>query len=154
MLNVRPYEKVSGPRHVPVLASANGIPFLRLTKPQPPALSRVLQQKVKRRMLNFHKKVELNNYWLPIAKHEDDWDTLIAARTRRRDDTTKWVDAIYDADAANQKMYDAELARDKENIAKMQAIVDQETALALKEGQTIRRGRKNKPIWEKKPPSE
>jgi hypothetical protein len=105
-------------------------------------------------MLNFHKKVELNNYWLPMANQEDVWDTLIAAQTKRREDTTKWVDAIYLADAENQKTYDAELARDKENIARMQEIVDQETALALKEGQTVRRGRKNKPIWEKKPPSE
>jgi hypothetical protein len=153
VLNVRPYAQVSGPRHVPVIASANGIPFLRLTKPQPPALSRVLRQTLERRMLNFHKKVELSNYWLPIAKHEDFWDTLITARTQVREDRVKWVDEIYAAEAENQKKYDADLARDKENVRRMQEIVDQETELALQEGQTVRRGRKNKPLWVKKPPS-
>jgi hypothetical protein len=103
-------------------------------------------------MKNFHMKVELINYWLPLAKQEDHWDNLITAQVMQREDTVKWVDAIYLADGENQRAYDAELAKNKEITAKMQKIVDLETELALKEGQTIIRGRKNKPISVTKPP--
>lgn len=151
VLNVRPYAEVSGHRKVPIIASANGIPFLRLTKPQPPALSRVLRQKLERRITRFHKKVELTNYWLPIASHEDEWDVLMAAQLRHREDRAMWTDAIHEADRQNQALYDEDIAKDKEIIGKMQRIVDKETKLALKEGQTIVRGRRKRPIRIVKP---
>lgn len=146
VLNVRPYANVSGPRHVPILASANGVPFLRLTKPQPPALSRMLRQKLERRITNFHKKVELMHYWMPMGKQEDEWDALVNLQLKQREDDVKWVDAIQLADRENQEAYERDMANDKAIVKKMQSIVDAEMELALKEGRTIVRGRKKKPI--------
>ncbi|KAF2131593.1 hypothetical protein P153DRAFT_394911 [Dothidotthia symphoricarpi CBS 119687] len=146
VLNVRPYANVSGPRHVPILASANGVPFLRITKPQPPALSRMLRQKLERRIDNFHRKVELVHYWMPMGRHEDEWDELINEQLEGREDNVKWVDAIQLSDRENQEAYDKDMANDKELVKKMQRIVDAETELALKEGRTIVRGRKRRPI--------
>lgn len=151
VLNVRPYAQVSGARKVPVLASANGIPFLRLTKPQPAALSRVLRQKLARRIERFHRKVELQNYWLPLAKQEDEWDSLINAQLKRREDRINWTDAMYEAERLNVATTENEVRKDQEIIKKMQDIVDEETSLALKEGQMLIRGRKKAPIRVFKP---
>ncbi|KAF1946131.1 hypothetical protein EJ02DRAFT_336794 [Clathrospora elynae] len=151
VLNVRPYTNVSGYRHVPILASANGVPFLRITKPQPPALSRILRQRLERKIELFDIKILLGNWWLPICKQEDEWDVLINAQLRRREDTVKWTDAIRLAEQENQDAYERDVQKDREIARKMQRIVDEETEFALKEGQTIVRGRKRHPIRVIKP---
>lgn len=143
--------QVSGARKVPVLASANGVPFLRLTKPQPAALSRVLRQKLARRIGRFHQRVELQNYWLPLAKQEDEWDVLMAAQLRKREDEVHWTDVMYEAEWQNGAVYEEELAKDRAIIKKMQDIVDEETRLALEEGEEVIRGRKKAPIRVLKP---
>ncbi|KAF2632246.1 hypothetical protein BU25DRAFT_331967 [Macroventuria anomochaeta] len=146
VLNVRPYAQVSGARKVPVMASANGIPFLRLTKPQPASLSRVIRQKLTRRIGRFHQRIELGKYWLPLAKQEDEWDMLMVAQLGRREDRIKWTDAVNEAEKQNVATYEEELAKDREIAKKMQGIVDEETRLALKEGQEVVRGGKKSPI--------
>ncbi|KAI8936533.1 hypothetical protein NX059_006937 [Plenodomus lindquistii] len=152
VLNVRPYAKTSGPRHVPVLAStANGLPFLRLTKPQPPALSRIIRQRLQRKTDLFDKKVLLTNWWLPLCKQEDVWDTLINSQLQTFEDGTKWTEAVSMAIRENDEAHRRDLERDKEMTRKFQRIVDLETELALKEGQTIIRGRKKKPLRVIKP---
>ncbi len=133
------------------MASANGIPFLRLTKPQPVALSRVLHQKLARRIERFHRRVELQNYWLPMAKQEDEWDELIAAQLWKREDTVRWTDAVHEAERKNSELYEKELAKDLRIAKNMQRIVDEETKLALEEGQEVIRGRKKAPIQVFKP---
>ena len=153
VLNVRPYTKTSGPRRVPILASANGVPFLRLTKPQPPALSRVIQQRLRRKNELFDTRVLLENWWLPICQQEDVWDVLITAQLREREDTEKWATAIRDSLRANQEAHQADIRKDIMMTKKMQKIVDMETELALKEGQTIVRGRKRHPLRVIKPES-
>jgi hypothetical protein len=151
VLNVRPYAKTSGPRRVPILASANGVPFLRLTKPQPPALSRVLRQRLQRKIDVFDTKVLLNNWWLPMCKQEDEWDVLMNAQLKTREDNVKWADAIELSERENQEAYEKDLLKDRDITKKMQKIVDLETKLALQEGQTIVRGRKRSPIQVIKP---
>lgn len=153
VLNNRPYAQVTGQRQVPRIASANGIPFLRLTKPQPAALSRVLRQKLARRVERFHRRVELQNYWLPLAKQEDEWDELILPQLRRREDKIKWADEVHLAEKQNGRIYEADLTRDALLIQKMQDIVDAETELVLKEGREVTRGRKKAPIQVLKPES-
>ncbi|KAI4641542.1 hypothetical protein J4E93_007639 [Alternaria ventricosa] len=153
VLNVRPYAKTSGPRRVPILASANGVPFLRLTKPQPPALSRVIQQRLRRKNELFDTRVLLENWWLPICQQEDVWDVLITAQSREREDTVKWQTAVRDSLRANQEAHQADIRNDIVMTKKMQRIVDMETELALKEGQTIVRGRKRHPLRVIKPVS-
>lgn len=173
VLNVRPYAKTTGPRHVPILASANGIPFLRLTKPQPPALSRVIRQKLHRRNERFHRSVLLSNYWIPIARQEDEWDDILYREVGIRDETGRggevkkvrdrgkhgakggmtkpggWVSVMLEAHEENWQAYEKDIATDKEIAKKMLAIVDEETRLAKLEGQTVVRGRKGKPIKER-----
>ncbi|KAH7397101.1 hypothetical protein BKA66DRAFT_408599 [Pyrenochaeta sp. MPI-SDFR-AT-0127] len=151
VLNVRPYAKTSGPRHVPMIASANGVPFLRLTKPQPASLSRILRQRLDHKQRLFDMKIFLANWWMPICKQEDVWDDLIAAQVTMREDRVKWVDAIHLAERENQRAYDRDVGKDRTISRKMQRIVDLETEMALKEGQTIVRGRKKRPIRVIKP---
>ncbi|CAO2650747.1 Nn.00g020390.m01.CDS01 [Neocucurbitaria sp. VM-36] len=146
VLNVRPYAKTSGPRHVPILASANGVPFLRLTKPQPPALSRILRQRLERKQSLFDMMIFLANWWMPLCRQEDEWDERMNRQLMRREDGPKWVDAIQLSERENQEAYDRGLEKDREISRKMQRIVDMETELALKEGQTIVRGRKRRPV--------
>jgi hypothetical protein len=168
VLNVRPHAKTSGPRHVPILASANGIPFLRLTKPQPPALSRVLRQKLNRRIERFHRRVLLTNYWLPIGQEEDKWDDILRKECGFNDDyerdigrqpghhghdnggvpqrSVKWTDIIRQAIKENEATYAEDLKTDRVIAKKMLDIVDEETRLAKLEGQTVVRGRKRRPI--------
>ncbi|KAL6706786.1 hypothetical protein ACN47E_005122 [Coniothyrium glycines] len=153
VLNVRPYAKVSGPRQVPILASANGVPFLRLTKPQPRALSRILRQRLDHKIVLFDRKVLLNNWWLPMCRHEDQWDALIDSLLPAHGDNISWTDAVRLAQKENQDAYERDVAKDRIIATKMQRIVDQETALALKEGQTIVRGRRRRPILIMKPQS-
>lgn len=153
VLNVRPYAKVSGPRKVPILASANGVPFLRLTKPQPPALSRILRQRLDFKIKTFDARVLLFNWWLPMCENEDKWDELISARFNRREDNVSWTESVNTALRLNQNAYTKDVAKDRSLIRKMQQIVDQETKLALQEGQTIVRGRKRRPIRVIKPQS-
>ncbi|KAJ6270962.1 hypothetical protein PSV08DRAFT_300228, partial [Bipolaris maydis] len=93
------------------MSSANGIPFLRLTKPQPPALSRVLRQRLERKIRLFD--------------------------TKTREDDVKWTDAIRQSERLNQEAYQKDMRKDREITKKMQNIVDLETKMALDEGQTI-----------------
>jgi hypothetical protein len=153
VLNVRPYAQTSGPRHVPILASANGIPFLRLTKPQPPALSQVLHQRLERKTELFDTMVLLDNWWLPICQQEDKWDVLMNEQLKKREDTVRWTDAVRLSQSENREAYEKDLKKDRQITRKMQRIVDMETELALKEGQTIVRGRRRHPIRVIKPES-
>jgi len=154
VLNVRPYAQTSGPRHVPIMASANGVPFLRLTKPQPLALSRMLRHRLERKQKIFDTRIMLLNWSLPMARQEDMWDTIIGeycGRSIEGNTSVKWVDAVHSSERENQHAYEADLANDKAIIKRMQSIVDQETKLALQEGQTIFRGRTRRPIRVTKP---
>ena len=151
VLNNRPYAKVTGQRQVPRIASANGVPFLRLTKPQPAALSRVLRQKLDRRIERFHRRVELQNYWLPLAQQEDEWDELVLPQLKKREDGNKWADVMHKAERLNGAEYEAELVADAALIRKMQRIVDVETEMVLKEGCEVITGRKKAPIRVIKP---
>jgi hypothetical protein len=63
----------------------------------------------------------------------------------------KWVDAGRLCLRENHEAYENEQAKESETIRKMQRIVDLETELALKEGQTIIRGRKRRPLKVIKP---
>jgi len=171
-LNVRPRKTVSGVRRVPILCSANGVPFLRLKKPQPVSLSRILRQKIDRRQKVFDQMVLLDNYWLPIAQAEDDWDDLVIAECgtgavldegakgikdskkageweRELWDGVLWVEEIEKAKATNKKAYVDDMAHGREMAKKMIKIIDQEMVLAKKEGVKVVRGRPGRPRTKK-----
>lgn len=76
----RPHLKISGRRHIPILANANTFPFLRFKKPQSPFLSRVLRDKIKQKTKRFTTLLDLEDA-LDEAKAEDVWDTHVARAT-------------------------------------------------------------------------
>ncbi|KAF2108540.1 hypothetical protein BDV96DRAFT_261177 [Lophiotrema nucula] len=146
VLNVRPHLKLTGPRHVPILASANGVPFLRLGKPQPRNLSRMLRQKLATAERHFGRKVMLENYWEPLAKQEDIWDAMIEKLDGVKEKVEKktWAAAMVTARNEEQAKYNENQKRDREIAARMQEIVDKEMALAKKEVVKVMTGRKGK----------
>ena len=72
----RPYSEIPGRRHVPKLVNANRVPFLRLKKPQPAFLSRIIRDTIKTR----ERRIALSNNLIPqvsVAKAEDTWDEIL-----------------------------------------------------------------------------
>ncbi|KAI0408311.1 hypothetical protein F4802DRAFT_594251 [Xylaria palmicola] len=69
----------TGKRKVPRFdMGGSDFPFMRLTKPQPALLSRILQQKITQR---FERCLEVRELWqfsLPDAVLEDEWDAAVA----------------------------------------------------------------------------
>jgi hypothetical protein len=90
-----------------------------------------------------------------MARQEDLWDSIVSRQAGRNldgnDYDVQWVDAVHLSERENQYAYETELKKDRAITKKMQDIVDQETKLALQEGQTIVRGRKRRPIRVIKP---
>jgi hypothetical protein len=113
----------------------------------------MLRQRLQHKQELFDVKVILSNWWLPMCKNEDVWDELIGMELGKRGDTVRWVDAIRLSEWENYRAYEKDLQRDRDVTTKMQRIVDEETKLALEEGQTIVRGRKRHPIRVMKPKS-
>jgi hypothetical protein len=103
-------------------------------------------------------KVMFDNWWLPMARQEDEWDALVNMRAGRNidgdDNGVQWVGAVELSEGQTQDAFKRDQAKDRAIIEKMQRIVDLETKLALEEGQTIIRGRKKRPIRVIKPPSQ
>lgn len=91
-----------------------------------------------------------------MAQQEDEWDAMVNQRAGRNidghDGDVRWADAVRLGIRVNQDDYDRDNAYDRDLTRKMQRIVDLETAMALKEGQTIIRGRKKRPIRILRPP--
>ncbi|KAI1211187.1 uncharacterized protein F4807DRAFT_27982 [Annulohypoxylon truncatum] len=81
----RPAEELggTGKRHVPRLDLAFDIPFLRIKKPQPPVLSRVLHQKIKKRVERFESLGEFSEFSLPEAELEDMWEKGVGELLKR-----------------------------------------------------------------------
>ncbi|EHK26914.1 uncharacterized protein TRIVIDRAFT_175684 [Trichoderma virens Gv29-8] len=74
----RPKDLLAGPRKVPsVSATADGQPFVRLKKPQPHVMSRMIGRKnriFESRILNI---LDVDERVVPEAALEDDWDRMM-----------------------------------------------------------------------------
>jgi hypothetical protein len=84
----RPRPVISGPRRVPVLVNARGIPFLRIKKPQPQNLSRAIRSKLDRRWKWIERRDRLRLELL-FAEDEDYWDRLLV-----EEGSPSWADAV------------------------------------------------------------
>ncbi len=137
-----------GVRKLPLLESGNGIPFLRLGKPQSPVLSRVVRQKGMRLQKQVAKRKELVEEDLVAAREEDQWDGLVRSLGAREGHAQEArfadpvVASIADARAWLTKDRDDRVARAKA----MWDIVVKERALAKKE--TEERKTRRKERWE------
>ena len=72
----RPRLSVAGQRQIPKFVSARGIPFLRIKKPQPQSLSRIIRYKLRFKDKLIERRDRLHVETL-FAKDEEDWDRLI-----------------------------------------------------------------------------
>lgn len=113
----------------------------------------MIRQKLDRRIKTFDDRIMFTNYWVPIARYEDDWDAILAAEcgfaeegdnSGRRED--QWLHEVKLAERENMNKYENDMAKDREITKRMVELIDKETELARQEGQEVVRGRKNKPI--------
>jgi len=73
----RPEGTVKGPRKVPFLVHATGLPFVRWKKPQPENVTRLLQTKIVKRQRRLDDLDAIENQLGPMATLEDNWDSLV-----------------------------------------------------------------------------
>lgn len=76
----RPKQSVAGQRQVPKLVNARGVPFLRIKKPQPQNLSRIIRYKLRFKDKLIERRDRLLVETL-FAKDEEDWDRLLTGQT-------------------------------------------------------------------------
>lgn len=129
----------SGVRRVPRLDHADGAPFLRLGRPQPRELSRVLRQRHMTRDARYAKLAELQEEALPEAAVEDQWDRAVQELMRRERQSDKcegnetFVDPVRAAIWEVREKIDLD---SREKVARGKALwelVLQEKALAQQE---------------------
>ncbi|KAJ9144109.1 hypothetical protein NKR23_g6212 [Pleurostoma richardsiae] len=141
-----------GVRKVPKLAHTNGVPFLRLGKPQSPALGRALGRRKEEQQGWITLAQQLHESGRPDAAEEDRWEDIVQ-RQMRQDDETSVADSdagglVADerADASTKYTHAVQLSIDRlyeklneqredmvARAAAMMRIVDAEQALAEKE---------------------
>ncbi|KAM0269268.1 hypothetical protein ACHAQH_009783 [Verticillium albo-atrum] len=73
-----PASQLRGRRRIPtVFVTAHGVPFLRVKKPQPVRLERILRLKGQRRQARVTRAMALREEGLPAAQGEDRWEKLV-----------------------------------------------------------------------------
>lgn len=115
-----PKELLSGKRRVPVLVNANHIPTLRLTKPQPPALSGYLHSRIKQRQRR-HDRRDMLEAMLGLAGEEERWDQLVGEK-----DGSSWTDAVSEALSVVKGQLDWERESNRVWAERLQGVVDRE----------------------------
>ena len=129
----RPYPSLSGLRAVPHLISANGFPFLRYNRPQPPSASRVIND----RIIAFQHRVDrLHDYQdtISMGKAEDAWEESLKRYCGlERLQGPSWSQAPTDALDDVIKIAKRQTWRTKTMALDMYRIMEGERALAEKE---------------------
>lgn len=144
-----PLEQLSGERKVPVLFTANQIPVLRFTKPQPSSLSGYITNRIQQRQKRHDLKHALEESLL-VAQEEDKWDSILKQYTgvdgRHSKDWAGcdvkeglWRSAIVEALAVVMGKLEREKELNRVMATKMQEVVDRERALAEKEAEERKR---------------
>ncbi len=121
-----------GVRKVPILETGNGIPFLRLGKPQSQVLSRVVLQKGMRLQKQVSKRKELVEEELVAARWEDQWDQLMSDLGIREDDEgpgrARFADPVQTSISTVQAWLNADREDRVARAKAMWRIVEQERA--------------------------
>lgn len=60
------------------MTQSGGIPFLRIRKPQPENLTRVIRSKITQKLKHNARFNILRNYYIALAEYEDRWDEHLA----------------------------------------------------------------------------
>ncbi|KAK3070217.1 hypothetical protein LTR53_010838 [Teratosphaeriaceae sp. CCFEE 6253] len=123
--------QLSGKRHVPVLYNAQGIPVLRLSKPQPESLSGYINHRVQRKQKRHDTRQRLDVEG-DLAWREDEWDGILAEQTGVVDGSGEkarergWGHEIGAAKREVFKKLEEDSERNRVMAEKMQAVVDRE----------------------------
>ncbi|SMQ46992.1 unnamed protein product [Zymoseptoria tritici ST99CH_3D7] len=132
-----PLERIKGGRRrVPVLFTANHIPVLRFSKPQPSSLSGYLTSRIRQRQNRQDLLAKLTSD-ITVARGEDEWDGrlrdfagLDGGMWREGSPEASWTGALIE----EVKVVKAKLARERkvnQEVGRaMQGVVDREGELA------------------------
>lgn len=142
-LDARPRPAFSLPskRRVPVLISANKIPVLRLTKPQPASLSHYIKSRIVDRQKRQDRKASLEDQ-LQLARWEDDWDDILSQKGVRQPKSKQegtWSREVFLLLKETLKKIEEEGRKNREMAERMVKIVDREKELAEIERKARRR---------------
>ncbi|PIB01588.1 hypothetical protein CB0940_00733 [Cercospora beticola] len=143
----------SGQRHIPKVFSANAIPVLRMKKPQPLALTRYLNSRIKQRQKRHDLRHHLQEQE-GIAAQEDEWDDILLAyagisdagshaisRSRTSPQEPRWGSEVSRSVREVNAYLNEEKAKNRLMAEKMYAVVDREESLAEQERQEDKRRR-------------
>lgn len=134
----RPFARLSGRRRIPKLVNGNRFPFLRLGKPQPRIIGRMIRDTTDKREARLLMEQELLKQ-LPVAQQEDIWDNILRRKCRLTEESQgeAWTTELRSGmDEIARKQIVAHKKR-ADIAAKMQAIVEREEALAIEEQRII-----------------
>lgn len=94
----------------------------------------------KSRQKLYSLKQTCEEYWLPLASYEDQWDELLRNEfhTPPEPEETTWVQGYRDMLVEDNERHFGRKLKDVEMARRMQEIIDQETELANKEKQARR----------------
>lgn len=140
-----------GNRRVPNLVTAQGVPFLRYSKPQPISLNRVIRQRLQWNERNWGQKILLEKQIL-MAEYEDEWDELLRRDHGIVDKETNnafgkpvepsWMDEFHNTEKTIIEAIRAKDAKQLEMGKKMWEIVKKERELKRQEKIERRAARK------------
>ena len=139
----RPHLKISGRRRVPFFVSSSKIPHLRIRKPQPRIISRIIRDKIQLYQKRID-KTRLLETELERAQFEDEWDQRLesaskssraarSSRVQQGSGENPWADAPKRAVAEEGFLYRREVERNLRLGEKMATIVIRESELNRKE---------------------
>ena len=130
---------ISGRRHIPKLVNACKFPFLRIKKPQPARLSRIISDSIQARESRTLQSQKLQKQ-ITLAKSEDLWDKVLSEKLGVSEDAgaESWVAAPQAALRDVRQVHDRALKKRMEVALQMTDIVEKENALAAKERSDIK----------------
>jgi hypothetical protein len=92
---VFPRPNVEGIRKAPFFVSASQLPFVRWKKPQPPYVSRVIRDLQKQRQHRHDRRYALMDYFIPLAKNEDEWDERMLSLMKQQENDKEKTDGTW-----------------------------------------------------------
>ncbi|KAK1059003.1 hypothetical protein LTR74_012979 [Friedmanniomyces endolithicus] len=140
-----------GKRRVPVLYNAQGVPVLRLSKPQPAALSGYINHRAEVKQKRHDTRHRLTEE-LAGARWEDGWDGILERETGVREGDeeggrgkgSRWTQEISSAREEVGRKLSEDAEKRRVIGQRMQGVVDRETALAGQEA----RDEAQRALWE------
>jgi len=151
-ISVRPRpsaEIKSDMRRLPVLIGANGFPFIRVKKPQPEYLNRVLRDKIERKSVRHERIIEWSGEQMDLAIAEQEWDERLGLSQHGEGNWQKVL--VQEAQRVGAQMQN-ESAKTGELGRRMTEVVDRERAVWEQERMAEKRekGRVRRREWRRK----